>query len=118
MDLNSVRVGRLYDGTGISAQEMSKANCGALLELAGEMNLVVSLGGKSTVNLSCAVTLSGDPPMLAFARVTQGSLLEAGSATYSGSLIGQKYICDSSEISGAASIPGTGQTAINNCLAR
>jgi hypothetical protein len=117
MDINHVRLGRLYGGIGISAQEMSKANCGASLEVAGEMGVVVTAGDKSTVSLNCPVTILENPSISFFATIARGGLLDASSAHYTGAIRGQKYSCDNGEVSGSAAIPGTG-TTVKDCIER
>jgi hypothetical protein len=117
MDVNHVRIGPLAQGIGMSAQEMSKINCAAPLEISGGAAMAVAVGDKSTVSLNCAVTFTGTPSFDAFARVERGGLLDAGSASYSGAMVGQKYICDLGEIVGSAAIPGVGQTTNVKCHA-
>jgi hypothetical protein len=118
MDISNVRIGQFAVGYPIRAQEMSKINCSGRLDVFGGAHSVVNVGGKSMISFGCAVSMIGSPTFVAFASVAQGSLLDAGTATYSGDMRGQKYLCDNSEISGVETMPGTGRTVVNGCLTR
>jgi hypothetical protein len=118
MDVNHAHIGELAQGIGLSAQETSRINCAAPLEVSGGAQALVAAGDKSTISLNCAVTFTGTPAFLALAVVSQSSLLNVRSATFSGSILGQKYICDNAEIVGASNMPGSGKTVGHNCVER
>jgi hypothetical protein len=117
MDVNNAHVGPLPQGVAISAQEMSKINCGVTLTVGGPMNFVFAAGGRSTLSAGCAVTFESTPELTAVMWAAQGSLILAG-LSYSGATSGQRFICDASQIEGVAALPGAGESALNGCLAR
>jgi hypothetical protein len=118
VDVINIRIGQLAGGTVMAAQEMSKINCISTLVLYGSVNYVAQAVGISTVLLSCAFSFENTPHVNAIAVAAQKSLIDASGASWVGDFVGEKYICTDSEIDGATTIPGTGSSSVNNCLAR
>src|SRR5262249_9058094 len=118
IDVDDVRIGQLAGGTVMSAQEMSKINCMSGVVLYGSVDHVAQAGGMSTVSLNCAFSFENTPQINAIARAVQKSLILATGASWVGAFVGEKYICADSQIDGAATMPGTNSSSVNNCLTR
>jgi len=116
IDVNFAKVGPLLNGTVLAAEEKSKINCGAQLTVAGSVAAIASAGDTSTISLSCPIVFQGPVQVNYVVEAVQGSIINASAATWFGSVTGQQYYCNHSEIDGAPSLPGSPGTAINYCV--
>jgi len=125
IDFDNVEFGYFPMGQYVSLHETSRANC------TGTNWLVQTSGGnsgakhfsvtedKSTISMACQLiatsptafidAMSGTPSP--FHKGTQWSLGNYVGFSYTGTITGQKYFLQNSEIDGASLLPGSGTTA-------
>jgi hypothetical protein len=102
----------------ISANEMSKINCGGTVSIAGSAIYHLAVNGQSMIDAGCPTTIYPGVSFYSFAWAVGRSQINAGAATFSGTNSGLKYVNDSSLITGGNNFPGStsGNVCQNGCL--
>ena len=98
VDFQDVRFGTVT--TGVSANEMSKANCAGTITLAGNMTYYAAANGMSSVIIGCTTMFANSPTISTLAYAVGRSYISASGAGYGGSSVSltYQYINDSSLI--------------------